>query len=76
MRVARWGNSLAVRLPREIADELNLEEGDEIELRAAGGRAFEVARDQRKQDMIARMEALSAPLPPGYEFDRDEANGR
>lgn len=76
MKVARWGHSLAVRLPREVADELGLVEGDEISLHAAGKRTFEVALDQRKHDLFARMEALSAPLPPGYKFDRDEANER
>lgn len=76
MKVARWGNSLAVRLPRELADELSLKEGDEIELRSVGARSFAVARDLRTEDVFAQMEALSRPLPPGYKFDRDEANER
>ena len=31
MQVARWGNSLAVRLPAKLVAELGLSEGDEIE---------------------------------------------
>ena len=76
MKVARWGNSLAVRLPREVAEKLSLREGDEIELRASGERSFEVIRDQRKAELIAKMRKLSVPLPADYRFDRDEANER
>lgn len=31
--VARWGKSLAIRLPKAIAEKANLSEGDAIELR-------------------------------------------
>ena len=32
MQVAKWGNSLAVRIPAELVRELELREGDEIDL--------------------------------------------
>ncbi|HSC18982.1 MAG TPA: AbrB/MazE/SpoVT family DNA-binding domain-containing protein, partial [Rhizomicrobium sp.] len=32
MQVAKWGNSLAVRLPKKLVDELGLKEGDKLEL--------------------------------------------
>ncbi len=32
MRVSRWGNSLAVRLPVELVRDLNLKGGDQIDL--------------------------------------------
>ena len=76
MKVARWGNSLAVRLPQVLADKLGVREGDEIDLVPAGERRLGVVHDRRKEDMIARMDALSAPLPPDYKFDRDDANAR
>ncbi|MGB0513791.1 MAG: AbrB/MazE/SpoVT family DNA-binding domain-containing protein, partial [Wenzhouxiangellaceae bacterium] len=34
MQVAKWGNSLAVRLPAELVRQLGLKEGDEIALTA------------------------------------------
>lgn len=40
MRVSRWGNSLAIRISAEIAQALELKEGDEVEVRVAGSRAF------------------------------------
>ena len=33
MQVSKWGNSLAVRLPSEVVDALNLKEGDQIEIK-------------------------------------------
>ncbi|MGB9390489.1 MAG: AbrB/MazE/SpoVT family DNA-binding domain-containing protein, partial [Xanthobacteraceae bacterium] len=32
MQVAKWGNSLAIRLPRSVVDILGLKEGDSIEI--------------------------------------------
>lgn len=36
--VRRWGNSLAIRIPRAVADELSLDESDVLDLRVSGGR--------------------------------------
>ncbi len=35
--IAKWGNSLAVRLPRSIAQDINLSPGSAVELRVEGG---------------------------------------
>lgn len=37
-KVARWGNSLGVRLPKALAEELEIEEGTAVELTAEEGR--------------------------------------
>ena len=76
MHVAKWGNSLAVRLPRAVVKALGLKEGDEIEITVAGARRFEIARDNRREEALKRLRALRRPLPPGFRFDRDEANER
>ena len=76
MRVAKWGNSLAVRLPSAVVEALDLKEGDPIEIRIAGRREFEVARDRTTQKALARIRRLRRPLPPGFRFDRQEANER
>jgi antitoxin MazE len=36
MQVAKWGNSLAVRLPAAVVEALKLQEGDEIEIHVVG----------------------------------------
>ena len=76
MRVAKWGNSLAVRLPDSVVKALKLKTGDEIEIVATGARRFEVGRDRSREQALARLRKLKRPLPKGFRFDRDEANAR
>ena len=76
MQVSKWGNSLAVRLPSEVVEALNLKEGDQIEIRIADTREFEVRRDSGRQLALERLRRLRRPLPAGFAFDRVEANAR
>lgn len=77
MQIAKWGNSLAVRIPADVVRSLGLKEGDEIELCALdSGAVAVVTEQQRKAAIIARMGELARPLPAGYKFDREEANAR
>jgi antitoxin MazE len=76
MQVAKWGNSLAVRLPSAVVEALGLQEGDQLEIRIAGKRKFEIARDRTAEKAIERIRRLRRPLPPGFKFDRLEANER
>ena len=76
MQVAKWGNSLAVRLPAAIVEALGLKEGDQIEIRIAGKRRFEVRRDKSRERAIERLRKLRRPLPPGFTFDREQINER
>ena len=36
--ISRWGNSLAVRLPKQAADAAGLQEGSEVEITVADGK--------------------------------------
>lgn len=76
MRVAKWGNSLAIRLPDAIVKALKLKSGDEIEIVVTGDREFQVGRDKGRERALARLRALKKPLPKGFRFDREEANAR
>jgi len=37
-RISKWGNSLAIRLPRQILTELGLTEGESMEILVENGR--------------------------------------
>lgn len=74
MQVAKWGNSLAVRLPASVVDALDLKEGDQIEIRVASAKVFEVSRDRSRERALTRLRKLRRPLPAGFVFDRSEAN--
>jgi antitoxin MazE len=76
MRVAKWGNSLAVRLPDTVVKSLKLKSGDEIEIVITGDLKFGVERDRTRERALERLRALRTPLPKGFRFDRDEANAR
>jgi antitoxin MazE len=72
VKVSEWGNSLGIRIPKDVVDALGLKKGDEIEVRLAGKRVLEVARDDRRARAIERLRELARPLPPGWRFSRDE----
>ncbi|MGN6471698.1 MAG: AbrB/MazE/SpoVT family DNA-binding domain-containing protein [Rhizobiaceae bacterium] len=76
MQISRWGNSLAIRLPAAVVEALGLKEGDEIDIRVAGERAFDVERDRTREKALERIRSMRRPLPAGWKFDRDEANSR
>lgn len=76
MQVARWGNSLAVRLPATVVEALQLKEGDEIDIRIVGERAFDIELDRSRERALKRIRELRKPLPAGWKFDRGEANAR
>jgi antitoxin MazE len=76
MRIAKWGNSLAVCLPAAVVDALELKEGDEIEIHVAGAREFGVLRKPGREELPERLRAFRGRLPADFKFDRDEANAR
>ena len=76
MRVAKWGNSLAIRLPAVVVEALELKAGDEVEVRLAGPRTFDLDRDKSRERALARLKEFRWKLPPDWKFDRDEANSR
>ena len=77
MQVSKWGNSLAVRLPKALVDELGLKEGDELNVVAATKDTIKVeTREEQRRRALQRMAERNWTLPPDYKFDRDEANER
>ncbi len=79
MQVGRWGNSLAVRIPRELVERYGLREGSEIDL-AILEKALEGERDKERQRLreqaLADIAGAKWTLPPDWKFDREEANAR
>lgn len=49
--VAKWGNSLAIRLPRHVAQDLELDRGSELELDVVQGKL--IARPLRQRRPLA-----------------------
>lgn len=77
VQVSKWGNSLAVRLPKKLVETLGLKEGDELNIVAAHEGVLEVETGaDRRRRALARMKARNWAIPTGFRFDRDEANER
>ena len=76
MRAAKWGNSLALRLPAAVVEALELKPGDEIEVVVLDDRALAVGRKPDRAQLLRRLRALRGRLPADFRFDRDEAAGR
>jgi antitoxin MazE len=76
MQVSKWGNSLAVRLPKALVDALGLAPGDELNVVEASKRQIAVEKVDKRAEFLKQMEQFRFPLPEGYKFDRDEANER
>jgi len=59
MRVAvqKWGNSLAVRIPRSLAREVHIERGGEVDLAVEDGRlvASPVQRQPTLDDLLSQV---------------------
>lgn len=76
MQVAKWGNSLAVRLPAALVEALELREGDDIEIVVDGPRTFAVRKKPGADARLERLRAFRGRLPADFRFSRDEANAR
>lgn len=76
MQIAKWGNSLAVRLPAVVVEALQLKEGDDIEIHVAGERSFDIKRRASPRELLASLRKFRGRLPADFKFDRLEANER
>lgn len=76
MQVAKWGNSLAVRLPKALVDALGLKEGDEVEFRAVDRATFEVSKAPTVEEILADIRRYRGLAPADYKFDRLDAYER
>ena len=74
MQVAKWGNSLAVRLPASLVAALDLKEGEEVELHLVGDKQFEVSKKASPAELLVRLRHLRGGLPADFHFNRLEAN--
>jgi antitoxin MazE len=66
-QIGRWGNSLAVRIPKYIADQLSLSVNDEVDCRLEKGQL--IVEPVQKFPKYTLSELLSQELEPEPEID-------
>ena len=76
MKVAKWGNSLAIRIPKDVAESLGIREGDDVDLQAAEKPVISIARQMTREEAIRELRRFRGTMPADYVFDRNEANAR
>jgi antitoxin MazE len=76
MKVSKWGGSLAVRLPKDLVEKLNIAVGDDIMLTQVGESAFKISKRKSIEEFRQAMSKFNWEVPLGYKFDREEANER
>ena len=70
--VARWGSSLAVRIPKPVAEQWGVREGSRIEMVPRGDRLVMRKETHDLDEMLARM----SPETLHDEVDTGPARGR
>ena len=80
MQVAKWGNSLAVRLPANVVKSLNLKIGDDIEIVSADTNSLHVKKKRSIEEIIKDLEGFRGNLPNDFasdpEFSREKLHER
>jgi len=76
MQIAKWGNSLAVRIPAAVVNAMGLREGDDVEIHVAGERVFALGKKPGARELLARLRRYRGRLPEDFHFDRMKANER
>jgi antitoxin MazE len=76
MQVSKWGNSLAVRLPKKLVDDLGLAEGDDVTVTSADAETIVISKNDDKGDFLLKLRTLQKPRPQGFVWNRDDANAR
>lgn len=74
MKITKLGDGLAVVIPDEVAEALNLRAGDDVQVQITPEK--QRPTPQERKEIIARMREMARPLPEGWKFDREEANRR
>lgn len=73
--VQKWGNSLGIRIPKSVAEQVNLANGTEVEFDTSGG-VLTVRPKRRRKYTLAKLLAQAKGPSPHRELDHDGPVGR
>ena len=80
MQIAKWGNSLGVRLPAHVVKSLKIRPGTECEVVTTDNDGLYIrlsrAPDETTQAHLDALKRFRGRMPKDFSFDRDQANER
>ena len=76
MQVSKWGDSLAVRLPKELVEKLGIAEGDDVTVTSVDAQTIVIVKNDSEGDFILKLRGLQKPKPDGFVWNRDDAHSR
>jgi antitoxin MazE len=73
MKISKWGNSLAIRIPVEVAEQAGLKDGDEATVSLTSDNVIQIrSGEQRRREAIEAIRRMRVKLPEGYVFRRSD----
>jgi antitoxin MazE len=63
-QIVKWGNSLAVRIPKPVAERAGVQEGDLIVIEAAKGQI-----SLRRKQLVPTLQELVSQINPENRYD-------
>lgn len=66
-QLAKWGNSLAVRIPKTVAEQARLQEGDAVVIEVLAGHI-----EVRPAETIPTLEELVAQITPENRYEETD----
>lgn len=76
MKVAKWGNSLAIRLSKPMVEALGVSEGDDVKFDIDDAGVVTMQRQLDRHEWLESLRKYRGLMPADFKFDRDEANSR
>lgn len=76
MKLTKTIDGYVVRVPDDVVTALGLKDGDDVDVRSTPAVLLTPVDPEKRARALEGMRGLARPLPPGYKFDREEANAR
>lgn len=69
-KMVRWGNSLAIRIPKPVVDKARLKEGDSLEIESSEGQI-----ELRRVSQVPTLRQLVAQITPENRYGEVSTGG-
>ena len=76
MKVSKWGNSLAIRFSKPVAEALGVSEGDDVKFEIDDAGVVTMKRQMDRREWLESLKKYEGRLPADFKFNREEANSR